>query len=146
MLADPWPGVPLRGRNAAGRADACWLPIRHGLTPHGLRHTYKTIMIELGAPATLMDAQMGHADGSVQARYSHVTDGMADRLLDGLTGLWIEALEARRQLSPRSPVAVLDRLLREHDRGGSVKIVSQNSPQRPRDDERAGPGIPGDRL
>jgi integrase len=39
VLADPWPGVPVRGRNAAGRANACWLPIAQGLTPHGLRHT-----------------------------------------------------------------------------------------------------------
>ncbi len=43
-------------------------------------------MIELGTPATLMDDQMGHADGSVQARYSHVTAEMTRRLLDGLTG------------------------------------------------------------
>lgn len=46
VLADPWPGVPVRGRNATGRADACWLPIAPGLTPHGLRHSYKTLMIE----------------------------------------------------------------------------------------------------
>jgi hypothetical protein len=34
------------------------------------------MMIELGTPATLMDAQMGYEDGSVHARYSHVTSGM----------------------------------------------------------------------
>ena len=33
-------------------------------------------MVELGTPAPLMDEQMGHEDGSVQARYSHVTSGM----------------------------------------------------------------------
>jgi hypothetical protein len=27
LLADPWPGIPLRGRNAAERSQACWLPI-----------------------------------------------------------------------------------------------------------------------
>ncbi len=64
VLADPWPGVPIRGRGALAMADACWLPVAQGLTPHGLRHTYKTLMIELGTPATLMDAQMGHEDGS----------------------------------------------------------------------------------
>jgi integrase len=111
VLADPWPGVPVRGRNA-GKADACWLPVAPGLTPHGLRHTYKTMMVELGTPATLMDAQMGHEDGSVQARYAHVASGMTGRLLDGLTELWA-ALDARREFSPRSPVAVLDRLLGE---------------------------------
>ncbi|GGL09806.1 LacI family DNA-binding transcriptional regulator [Mangrovihabitans endophyticus] len=113
VLADPWPGVPVRGRGAVGRAEACWLPVAAGLTPHGLRHSYKTMMIELGTPATLMDAQMGHEDGSVQARYSHVTSGMTGRLLDGLSGLWSAALDARRALSPQSPVAVLDRLLGE---------------------------------
>lgn len=113
VLADPWPGVPVRGRDAAGRADACWLPVAAGLTPHGLRHTYKTMMIELGTPATLMDEQMGHEDGSVQARDSHITSGMTQRLLDGLTGLWLAAPDARREFSPRSPVVVLDARLAE---------------------------------
>jgi integrase len=112
VLGEPWPGIPVRGRNAAGRADACWVPIASGLTPHGLRHTHKTLMEELGTPGKLMDERMGHADGSVQARYSHVTAGMRRRLLEGLTGLWEAALAERRMMSPGSPVAVLDRLLR----------------------------------
>jgi integrase len=115
VLADPWPDLPVRGRNAAGRANACWLPIALGLTPHGLRHTYKTLMVELGTPATLMDAQMGHEDGSVQARYAHITPDMVQRLLDGLTARWVAALDARRRLSPGSPVPVLDHLLKEGD-------------------------------
>ncbi len=41
VQASPWLGIPVRGRNAAARADACWVPIAPGLTPHGLRHTYK---------------------------------------------------------------------------------------------------------
>jgi integrase len=92
---------------------ACWLPVAPGLTPHGLRHTYKTMMVELGTPATLMDDQMGHEDGSVQARYAHITSGMTQRLLDGLTDLWEAALDARRTYSPGSPVSLLDRLLAE---------------------------------
>jgi integrase len=112
LLADPWPGVPVRGRNAAGRAELCWLPVARGLTPHGLRHTYKTMMVELGTPPTLMDDQMGHSDGSVQARYAHATVEMERRLLDGLTAVWESALDARRRMSDGSPVAVLDRLLR----------------------------------
>jgi integrase len=111
VLADPWPGVPVRGRNAAGRADSCWVPIAPGLTPHGLRHTHKTLMVEMGIPPVLMDDRMGHEDGSVGARYSHVTQEMRRRLLEGLTNLWLAALAIRREMSPRSPVAVLDRLL-----------------------------------
>jgi integrase len=115
VLAEPWPGVPVRGRNAAGRADSCWVPIMRGLTPHGLRHTYKTLMLELGTPSVLMDSQMGHSDGSVQAMYSHITPEMVRRLLDGLTEMWIGALKARRAMNRRSPVTVLDRLLTEPD-------------------------------
>jgi hypothetical protein len=111
IQAAPYPGVPVRGRNAAGRADACWAAVGVGLTPHSLRHTYKTLMEELGTPHKLMDAQMGHEDGSVQARYSHVTDTMRRRLLAGLTEMWSAALDARRGLDARSPVAALDRLL-----------------------------------
>jgi len=35
VSAAPWRGVPIRGRNAAGRAEACWMPIARGLTSHG---------------------------------------------------------------------------------------------------------------
>ena len=52
-------------------------------------------------------------DGSVQARYTHVTATMRRTLLDGLTGVWEAALEERRMLAPSSPVAVLDALLRK---------------------------------
>jgi hypothetical protein len=48
-------------------------------------------MEELGTPGK----RMGHEDGSVQDRYSHVTAGMRQQLLDGLTGVWEAALDAR---------------------------------------------------
>ncbi|MGW7361113.1 LacI family DNA-binding transcriptional regulator [Streptomyces sp. NPDC054802] len=112
VLADPWPGVPARGRNASGRADACWLPIARGLTPHGLRHTHKTLMSELGTPPKLMDERLGHEDGSVQARYSHITARMRQRLMGELTEQWEESLDARSAIHPRSPVRALDALLR----------------------------------
>jgi integrase len=111
VLGEPWPGNPVRGRNAAGRADARWLPVAPGLSPHGLRHTHRTLMEELGTPGKLMDERMGHQDGSVQARYSHVTSAMRRQLLDGLTALWKAALRERCRFSPGSPVAALDRVL-----------------------------------
>jgi integrase len=114
LLADPWPGIPVRGRNAAGRAEACWLPIASGLTPHGLRHTHKTIMEELGTPPKLMDERMGHEDGSIQARYSHITAEMRRRLMDGLTERWEEALTQRRAFDESSPVGALDKCLRRY--------------------------------
>jgi integrase len=45
--------------------DACWTPVAPGLTPHGLRHSHKTVMDELGVPAKLQDDRMGHEEGSV---------------------------------------------------------------------------------
>ena len=42
-------------------------------------------MEDLGAEKVLMDECMGHVDGSVSARYAHVTPGMRKRLLLGLT-------------------------------------------------------------
>jgi hypothetical protein len=60
-----------------------------------------------------MDAQMGHQDGSVQARYSHITQAMTERLMGGLAAVRESALDQRAALAPGSPVAVLDRLLRE---------------------------------
>ncbi|MGW0821774.1 LacI family DNA-binding transcriptional regulator [Streptomyces sp. NPDC002845] len=117
VLAEPWPGVPARGRGAAARAEACWVPVANGLTPHGLRHLHKTLMEDLGTPPKLMDERMGHLDGSVQARYSHVTDAMRERLMEGLTDVWEDALDARLAMCPRSAVRVLDRLLVERAEG-----------------------------
>lgn len=106
-------GVPTRGRNSQGRATACWVPIASGFTPHGCRHTHRTVMDELGTPKVLMDERMGHIDGSVSARYAHVTPGMRAQLMKDLTRMWEWSLAARRAMSPRSHVAVLDRLLQE---------------------------------
>jgi integrase len=111
VRGEPVPGVPVRGRGAEARADASWLPIRQGLTRHGMRHSGKTLMEEIGAPKVLMDDRMGHIDSSVSARYSHVTDPMRRRLMDDLTEQWYSSLDARIAMHPRSPVAVVDRLL-----------------------------------
>ncbi|WP_329119419.1 LacI family DNA-binding transcriptional regulator [Streptomyces sp. NBC_01465] len=112
ILGEPWPGIPARGRGAAARADACWLPIAKGLTPHGLRHTHRTMMEDLGTEKVLMDERMGHIDGSVSARYAHVTVGMRRRLVAGLTAQWEAALDARLAMCTTSPVGALDSLLK----------------------------------
>ncbi|GAB3718294.1 tyrosine-type recombinase/integrase [Nocardiopsis nanhaiensis] len=122
VTGEPWPGVPVRGRNAAARASGEWEPVAAGLTPHGLRHSNKTAMVELGMSAPLMDERLGHEDGSVQSRYSHVTPEMRRRLMDALTREWERALDARLELASGSPVAVLESLLREREavRAGNV--------------------------
>ncbi len=128
LLAEPWPGLPARGRGASQRAETCWLPIAPGLTPHGLRHTHKTLMREAGTPPKLMDERMGHEDGSVQSRYDHVTAGMRQTLMAALTEMWEEALSARRAIHPGSPVAVLDALLRARQDGSSGHAFPGSSP------------------
>jgi hypothetical protein len=72
-------------------------------------------MEDLGTEKVLMDERMGHIDGSVSARYAHVTPGMRRRLMAGLTQQWEASLDARRKMHPRSSVAVLDRFLRARD-------------------------------
>jgi hypothetical protein len=69
-------------------------------------------MEELGTPPKLMDERLGHEDGSIQARYSHVTPAMRRQLLAGLTQQWEASLDARAAISRHSPVSVLDELLR----------------------------------
>ncbi|NGO77532.1 hypothetical protein G6045_17965 [Streptomyces sp. YC504] len=69
-------------------------------------------MEEIGIPPKLMDERLGHEDGSVQARYSHITAKMRQRLMDELTEQWEESLDARMAMHPRSPVRALHALLR----------------------------------
>jgi integrase len=66
-----------------------------GLAPHGLRRTAKTRMEEVCTPPKRMDERMGHIDGSVQARYSHITRQMREDLMPNLTAEWEAALDAR---------------------------------------------------
>jgi integrase len=116
VTAEPWPGVPVRGRGAASRAAASWLPIQDGLTRHGLRHGHRTLMEEVGTPKVLMDERMGHIDTSVSANYAHVTDTMHARLMTDLTTAWHASLDARLRLAPSSAVPVLERLLGEREK------------------------------
>lgn len=118
VLAAPWPGVPARSRYASGCADACWLPIARGLTPHGLRHCHKTVMEELGIPPKLMDERMGHEDGSVPARCSHITARMRSRHASSVPGA------CARSLAESAPEVTL---------GEGISLIhSPFTPQRPR--------------
>lgn len=136
LAPDPWPGTPVRGRNSQGRATMNWLPVAAGLTPHGLRHSHKSLMAELRTPEVLSHERLGHELGGIAGLYSHVTPAMRKELMDALTQCWQQALDARAAMSPHSPVAVLDRLLQARlqkqgnkENGDDNKIVSQTSPK-----------------
>ena len=90
---------------------ACWLPIKLGLTPHGLRHSHRTWMAEEGTPEILAEQRLGHQVPGMRGLYTHVSDRMRAELMQALQARWQEALQERAALNPRSPVPLLDELL-----------------------------------
>jgi Phage integrase family len=56
---------------AAGAPLACWLPVKDGLTPHGLRHSHKTWMAEDGIPEVLAEQRLGHDVPRMRGLYAH---------------------------------------------------------------------------
>ena len=113
VLGEPWPGVPARGRNAAGAGGRLLAADRQG--PHAARAAAHPPDDHGGArhPPKLMDERMGQIDGSVSGplRPRH-PEACAKRLMVGLTEQWEESLDARLAMHPRSPVRALDALLR----------------------------------
>ena len=145
------PGQPCRSRTgrpttahrprrelAAAEAQepilASWLPLKPGLTPHGLRHSHKVWLDEAGIPAILAHDRMGHVMPGIGGTYSHVSPAMREELRAALQKRWEEALAARAELSPTSPVRTLDRLLAGLGRGRLPTTpggeVSRSSPNR----------------
>jgi integrase len=92
-------------------ALANWLPLRVGLTAHGLRHGHQTWLDDLGIRYVLQAERMGHEVPGMRGIYSHVTPGMRQDLKAGLQALWEASLVDRARCSPHSAVATLDRLL-----------------------------------
>lgn len=90
---------------------ANWLPLRPGLTLHGLRHGHQTWLDELGIRYVLQSERMGHEVPGMRGVYTHITPRMRAELRDGLQEQWEASLNERRLICRRSAVAVLDSLL-----------------------------------
>jgi integrase len=90
---------------------ACWLPVKDGLTPHGLRHSHKTWMAEDGIPEILAEQRLGHDVPRMRGLYAHASPRMRDELLAALQARWEESLRQRARIHPYSPVPLLDSLL-----------------------------------
>ncbi|WP_433253026.1 zinc finger domain-containing protein [Actinomadura nitritigenes] len=109
---------------AAGKAPALvsWLPVKAGLTPHGLRHSHEVWMQEDRIPDVLRHERMGHIMPGIKAVYSHVSPAMRAELRDALQRRWEGALAERAALDirggrvPHSPVRLLDELLQAGQR------------------------------
>ncbi|GAA4085013.1 hypothetical protein [Actinomadura miaoliensis] len=134
-LRPPWPYAvpgqdwePPRGRGVTrwdlrhDLALTTWLPIKQGLTPHGLRHGHEVWMQEDGIPEILRYERMGHIMTGIKSVYSHVSPVMRAKLRDALQRRWEDALAQRAAMdraageAPHSPVALLDELLQAHER------------------------------
>jgi len=93
---------------------ASWLPVRRGLSPHGLRHGHQTWLDDLGVREMLRSEQMGHEVPGMAGVYGDVMPEWRDRLRTQLQELWETSLHNRARLSPRSTVGLVDRLLAPH--------------------------------
>ncbi|MEV0144685.1 MULTISPECIES: hypothetical protein [unclassified Nonomuraea] len=103
-------------RRAAPSGVASWLPVRDGLTPHGMRHGHSTLLDGLGTPVRLRNDRMGHASpgmrrGDMRRRYTHIAKEWRTQLRKDLQEVLNQALAERAWFSFHSPVAVLDDLL-----------------------------------
>ncbi|MGH3272904.1 MAG: tyrosine-type recombinase/integrase [Streptosporangiaceae bacterium] len=148
VIADTtqWPGVPAaawppaepevpftlpRGKGIRKFSDdtplSCWLVIRPGLTPHGLRHSHKTWMTEDGIPEIVQALRLGHTVPGMRGVYTHVSDTMRAELKRALQARWEASLRDGAAISPRSPVPLLDGLLAPN-RATREKMISQIPP------------------
>jgi integrase len=70
-------------------------PVITGMHFHDLRHTHKTWLIEDGVPEVAQCKRLGHRLPGVPGRYSHVTELVEQRLVDGLQRRWEQAAPHR---------------------------------------------------
>lgn len=113
---------------AARKTGICWLPVATGLTPHGLRRSHKSHMAQNRVPEVLSEGRLGHKLPGLIGIYSQVTPEMEQALRDTLQAAWERALDERLAMSPRSPVPVLDALLRARAAAAKFATVPRDSP------------------
>ena len=106
---------PPRGRGIPAIPDdtplACWLPVKPGLTVHGLRHGHKTWVAEDGIPEILAEQRLGHEVPGMRGLYAHASARMRDDLKHALQARWEDSLRERAAICPHSPLPLLDELL-----------------------------------
>jgi integrase len=82
----------VNGNEGRPRSGVRTVPIRPGLTFHGLRHSHKTWLIAGGAPEIAQARRLGHhLPNRVTEVYSHVAPEVELRLINDLQRRWHEA-------------------------------------------------------
>ena len=115
---------PGSGEQPAGDAPlACWLPVKDGLTPHGLRHGHKTWMAEDGIPEILAEQRLGHQVPGMRGLYAHASQQMREKLTAALQARWDESLRQPRRHRPALPGPVARQL------AGAVPGRARRSPR-----------------
>ncbi|MFI7628461.1 tyrosine recombinase XerC [Microbispora rosea] len=162
-LTQGWPGIPIvpwpaavrkqpfvaprlaertRGRKTLpeGTPIASWVPVRHGMTTHGLRHANQTWMGEDRIADVLRDERMGHSveddqrmASAMRDHYTHVSEVMRAEAVEALQRRWETALAQRAEMERvwaqagvprRSTVPLVDRLLQPY-RDATVSAILQ---------------------
>lgn len=102
-----------------------WLPIRAGLTPHGLRVSHETWLAEARIPDVLRDERLGHTlqdeeyspirSKTMRDHYTRSTDTMRSEMVELLQRLWeqtcIARVEQERLSGLRSSVPIVNEVL-----------------------------------
>jgi integrase len=134
VIAEPWPGIPIRHGNrrnkAADLADGTWPNLTGKFHPHDFRHSHATWLDAAGVSKVLQMDRRGHAMQGMDRVYMHVTAEMRQRLSNVLEELWREALVQRRAIAPHSKADLLNRILAAHNhQAGTASSPSQSLPR-----------------
>jgi hypothetical protein len=130
---------PGTGQQPREAAPASWLPVRRGLSPHGLRHGHQTWLDDLGVQEMLKSERMGHEIPGMAGVYGHVMPEWRARLRTQLQERWEASLHERARLSPHSAVGLVDKLLAP-DRAPDVPSGPTLAPLRARSEPPGGYG------
>ena len=121
------------------------LPVKDGLTPHGLRHSHKTWMVEDGIPEILAEQRLGHDVPGVRGLYAHASQRNREELLTALQARWEQSLRQRAESIRTPPSRCSTASLRHsaptprgrarrHDRGWTEELRPHLRDERPPDD------------
>ena len=61
--------------------------IKKNISPHSLRHSYATHLIEAGVDLIAVQKILGHHSILTTARYTHLTDQTSHHAIDRINGL-----------------------------------------------------------